>query len=502
MGFRAQAFKAAITGRIADLSQFFMSRYTTPPDRNTEEWLRAFGTNPRLAPVGKIAGDLASVPGKLYRVDRNGKRSEIEAHPFLDFMGKPNPLPEMSATAFWRLHEIYLMIKGESFALIERGRNGLPIELWPIPPHWVHETPSLGRPEYKVRNGNGEIIPVPIQDMFVQKELDPLNPYGRGLGIAEAVADEIEADEQMTKYAKTVFYNDATPPTLISAPGLGREQFERFEEKWNERHRGIGNAHKMGFIPTQATAIRLTDTIKDMDFNESRKVYRDFVNSHFSVPPEVLGIVENSNRATATLAKTLYAENILTIRLAARQNTINELLLPWFGDDLVYEYEDIIPQDAEFQLKKAQDGVTSCAITINGWREANGEETVPWGDAILMPLSSMLTPVSELTSNARDPEPITPPEREAATEITPPETLSEMDEDAKAVKMASEVSLNGAQVTSLVSVVSQMAQGLLSRESAIAIITAAFPFSVEKAEEILGPKAPTNTTPPAAPPAS
>ncbi len=500
MGFRAQAFKAAITGRAQGLAQFFKPRFTAPPPRNTEEWLMAFETNPRLAPVGKIAGDLASATGKLYSVGRDGEKKEIESHPFLDFMKKPNPMPEISATALWKLHEIYLLLVGEGYALIERGRNGQPLELWPVPPHWVQETPSLGHPEYKVRNGNGEIILVPVEDMFVQKELAPINPYGRGLGVSKAVGDEVEADEQMTKYAKTVFYNDGTPPTLLSTPGLQKEQFERFMEKWNERHQGIGNAHKMGFIPTQATAIRLTDTIKDMDFNESRKIYRDFVNAHFSIPPEVLGIVENSNRATAELAKILYAENILSVRLAARQTTVNELLLPWFGSGLVYEYDDIIPQDAEFQLQKSKDGVASCAMTINEWRAANGEDAVPWGDALLMPVSAMITPVNELTSNERDPTPITPPERVTDHNITPPETLPEMDEDAKAVQIASEVSLNGAQVASLVNVVGQMAQGLLTRESAIAIITAAFPFSRGKAEEILGPAAAPDTQPPAAPP--
>lgn len=42
-------------------------KWSTPPDRNTQEWLAAYGTNPRLAPVSKIAQDLASASGKLYR---------------------------------------------------------------------------------------------------------------------------------------------------------------------------------------------------------------------------------------------------------------------------------------------------------------------------------------------------------------------------------------------------------------------------------------------------
>ena len=67
-------------------------RYTSPPARNTSEWMEAFGKNPRLAPVEKIAGDLSYVTGKLFQIDEEGNRTEITSHPFLEFMERPNPL--------------------------------------------------------------------------------------------------------------------------------------------------------------------------------------------------------------------------------------------------------------------------------------------------------------------------------------------------------------------------------------------------------------------------
>ncbi|HFN9826021.1 TPA: phage portal protein [Enterococcus faecium] len=49
-----------------------------------------------------------------------------------------------------------------------------------------------------------------------------------------------------------------------------------------------------------------------------------------------------------------------------------------------------------------------------------------------------------------------------------------------------QVSLNGAQIQSLVSIVQQVAAGKLPRKSAIEMIVAAYPFDIEKAESILG----------------
>ena len=137
MGWRIAAIKAAVSGKPEGMARFFASRWTSPPDRNTQEFLETYAHSPRLSPVTKIATDLSNVPGKLFRVTPDGKRDEITDHPFLDFMARPNPLPQLTRSALWKLHETYLMIKGEGQAVIERDTAGYPAELWPIPPHWV-----------------------------------------------------------------------------------------------------------------------------------------------------------------------------------------------------------------------------------------------------------------------------------------------------------------------------------------------------------------------------
>ena len=49
-----------------------------------------------------------------------------------------------------------------------------------------------------------------------------------------------------------------------------------------------------------------------------------------------------------------------------------------------------------------------------------------------------------------------------------------------------EISLNGAQVTSMVQIGSQVAAGLLPRGSAVQMLLAAFPLTGEQAEKIMG----------------
>ena len=111
-----------------------LPRWTSPPTRNTQEWMDTFGKNPRLSVVDKIATDLSYVQGKLYRIDDSGERKELKDHPFLDFWKSPNPLHEFTTSALWRLSGIYLYLKGEAYFIIERYTNGWPAELWAVPP--------------------------------------------------------------------------------------------------------------------------------------------------------------------------------------------------------------------------------------------------------------------------------------------------------------------------------------------------------------------------------
>ena len=57
-----------------------LPRWTNPPERNTQEWIEAFRTSPRLAVIERIASDLSFAEGKLYRVDKNGDEHELTAH--------------------------------------------------------------------------------------------------------------------------------------------------------------------------------------------------------------------------------------------------------------------------------------------------------------------------------------------------------------------------------------------------------------------------------------
>ena len=338
-------------------------RWTTPPERNTQEWMEAYRTNPRLAVVERIASDLAYAEGKLYRVDENGDEKELTEHPFLEFWKCPNPLHEMSNAALWRLQEIYLKLKGEGYFIIEKNALGVPVELWPVPTHWVQMTPYLDHPFYTVRLTSGVLVQVSVDDMFVMKDLNPLDPFRRGLGQSEALADEIETDEYAAKFQKRFFLNDATPNLVIAMPKSTEEQRKRFRAEWMEKFRGHFKSHGVATVNGEVIVNKVGDTMKDMDMVNGRTFLRNAVLEHFGVPREIMGITESSNRATSEAAQYIYAQNVLMPSLRRREEAINKQLVPLFGPGLVWHFEDIVPRNQEFDKAVALDGWNAGLLT-------------------------------------------------------------------------------------------------------------------------------------------
>lgn len=342
-----------------------LPNWSAPPQRNTQEWIKTFRENPRLAVVERIASDLSFAAGKLYEVDNKGNRREVKKHPFLNFWNNPNPLHEFSNAALWRLFEIYLLLKGEGYFIIERNVMGQPAELWPVPVHWVQMTPYAGFPFYTVRLTGGQIMQISVDDMFIMKDLDPFNPFERGLGQSEAIADEVEIDEYAAKFQKKFFYNDATPNLIIGMPGSSDEQRKRFRAEWMERFKGMFNSHGVATVNGEVTVNKLSENMKDMDMIQGRTFLRNAVLEHYGVPREIMGITESSNRATSEAAQFIYAQNVLMPQLKRRQEAVNQQLLPVFGEDLIWEYDDIVPRNQEFDKAKAIEGWGAGLLTRN-----------------------------------------------------------------------------------------------------------------------------------------
>ena len=371
-------------GGMYESGNIHITRRSNPPDRNTAEFIGAFRTSPRLAVTDRIATDLSFVPGKLYRIGKDGQETEVTRHAFLDFWDHPNPLWEYTRPALWRLQQLYLLLKGEGYFIIERDHLGRPCELWPVPVHYAFMTPYEGHPYYLLKPNESMVREIHVNDVFVMKRLNPFDPSWRGLGQAEALADEIEIDEYAAKFQKRFFANDATPNYAVVFPDANtpKDTRERFRAEWLDRFKGVDKSHGMATVAGDVRFEKLSEGMKDLDMVEGRTYLRDACLEHFGVPREIMGITESSNRATSEAAQFIYAQTVLTPEIRTREHAINEQLLPAFDPDgtLVWRFDAIVPRNEEFDKAKALEGWNSGLLTKNESRELMGMDAVEGGD--------------------------------------------------------------------------------------------------------------------------
>ena len=385
-----------------------------PPRRGTAELLRSYRTTPFLRAVdSRISAAVASTTWELYYVagakglavrslqlqragwatraallgrhKDAGDLQQVEAHPLLDLLAYGNPC--LTGRTCMQVTQLWLDLKGEAFWLFERNGALMPIELWPLPPHWILETPTLGQPRFRVSfpGWQGEI---PATEIMWLKDPDPENPYGRGTGLAEALIDEIETDEYAAKHTKAWFYNRAVPDLMVSVDGADEPQLKAAKEKWEGRHRGFWSAFRSFWHSGNMKVEQLGHNFQEMQLTELRDRQRDTLIQVHGMPPEILGILENSNRATIDAADYLWSRWSLQPRLELLRTEMQERLVPQFDERLILDYVSPVPADREFALKAAT--AAPWSITRNDWREMQGLERDPKGDRYYVPV--MLLP--------------------------------------------------------------------------------------------------------------
>jgi HK97 family phage portal protein len=394
------------------IAKFLPSMAGAP--KTTEDILKFFGQSPLLRMVGgRIAQDVASQTWNVYTPTsrkaadirharkialmpvkkrheeikyavNSGDMKEIDQHPILNILYRGNDV--MLGSVFRKLTQLHLDLVGEAFWLLVRNRAGVPFQAFLVPPSWVASTPtSQNGNTFEVRYGQLQ-LDVPAEEMVWFLDPNPATPYERGLGTGKVLADELEIEEFATKHVKTFFLNRARPEVLITGPNLSKESADRLEARWLERLQGFQRAYMPFFMnaPDGMKLHELSQDFESMQLMELRKHERDMVIQTFGVPPEVFGVIENSNRSTIDAADYLMAKHVLVPRLDVLRETMNETIMLEYGDEsVVLDYDSPVDQDKEFNYKVAK--AAPYSRTVDEWRELQGLDKIDGGEQRYIP---------------------------------------------------------------------------------------------------------------------
>lgn len=348
--------------------------WTKPPKKDAAELPDLFHRNPRLSPVAAIARAIASTPYQLfntldYRKNKHAANPIID-HEVLTLLDRPIlRYPEIDSYFLFYTIEALTKLVGEAYILKVYDDSGKLVELDPIPPAWVQVIPTLNNPYYLVYpygTAAAKALTVSPDDMIVFKRPNLTDPYGRGRGDSEPLEQEFVADENMANMQSNFAYNDATPPYIITAPGMPQDQADAFKKSWMQKLGGHMHRREPGVLGFDAKVQQLAMSPVELDMLESRKFIRDMSSEHYQIPPEILGRIENSNRSTIDSAFYLYNKNVLSYEYGFIERVLTRQLISTdFDRNLLFRFDPEIPEDEDHKLQVLSAGLTGGVVQVH-----------------------------------------------------------------------------------------------------------------------------------------
>lgn len=326
-----------------------------------------------------IAQEVSKIEFELYTVGlSNGEivYNEVESHPLLDLLDKPNP--ETVKTDAIYIIQSHKKLSGDAFWL--KIRNGSQvIGLRSLPPDKIIlnlRPPTNNDPtvieSYQYKDSiDGHRVDITYQprDIIHFKKPNPSNPF-RGLGAVEALSETIDLDNLAQETTKKFYQNGAISNFVLSTENkITEEQLRRLKAEMKATYGGVDNAYKVMILGGGLEPKDISYSAKDMEALGQWGWYRDKIMYGFGNTKASLGMIDDVNRASHEGSIIEWQRNTVKPDMEAIVNTLNEYLVPEFGENLVLGFCDPVPEDRADDISEVKDLYPIGIITLNEARE-------------------------------------------------------------------------------------------------------------------------------------
>lgn len=359
-----------------------------------------------FACISKIAEKVASTEFKMYRVmNSNGDVKEVNTHPALDLLYKPNPY--QTRMEFLEISEINLKTTGNAFWLKVRDDAGNVRELWNLRPDMVTvvSDPSQVIRSYQyITPIEGNVVDFDPNDIMHIKYPDPLNPF-YGLSPILTCKYRIQTENFATKFQRDFFLNSARPDAVLKQSGdsgmkLTAEQKKEIKKQFEKAHKGEENSSGLAILEGGLEYQLVSISQKEMDFIESMKFTRDDILVVFKVPKPILAIVDDVNRANSETAMAIFLGETIKPEVQRFIDKMNEdLMVKEFGEEFYLDFVDPTPANREQELQEYANGSQYGWLLINEIRQREGLQPVTGGWQFYKPFSD--APMGGLDQNVK-----------------------------------------------------------------------------------------------------
>lgn len=376
----------------------------TPPAGDALSLAKLYNTNPWVRTIVSKIGRGVAKP-KWYLENESGDR--IDKHPALEWLRAGNK--KMRGRQAIALTVTYKDLQGECFWVLGRDatKRGAVADFAPIPSNWVVTVPYDGFPFYTIQPKSGRTFDIPESQVLHFRDVDPTDPYGRGTSITGAMKVELSADEAAAQYLDSHFKNRARPDLIITGSEkqpMSAIDAKKLELTWLEKFRGAKRAGRPLFSAGPIEVKEVGANLRDNMMAPVRAELKQTISEAYSIPPEILGRLTSSNRATIESADYLLAVHTIVPRLEWLKDVLEPFMAEEFGlKGLTLQYDNPVAENVD-QILKAMQAFPE-DFTPNEVRTLVGRKPLPDGDERHEPKIPLMQPGEGGEGNDGPPKP-------------------------------------------------------------------------------------------------
>lgn len=409
--------KSYYSGPSLSMIDIFRNDFSNPC--SVKEFIDYYIKNSPVFTATKLIADSASSIEFLIK-DEN-KDEFIYDHPALELLKKPNPF--ISGSLFIKELIGYYILTGNSYLSITGSSK--PVELANLNPINITIQPSLsdGYPQDYYYNSGSKAIRYNRNDkkQFVASNSNELchlrqfNPnYGSnnlyGLSTFQGVGLEISQYLLASIHNNSLIKNQGRPSGLISFTGdesaISEEQALKIQEQIQNKLQGAANAGRPLFLSGKFNWQQLSESVKDMDFNNLKKTTAEAIFNAAKIPLPMVS-PDNMTLANMDAAKYNFYDNCIIPVVKDVQAFLTKNLLSRYpnSENLRFSFDEsaieaLYLRKIDGAIKLYKSGILNLdeARGLVGWEEVKGGG----GDTFYLP--SNLIPIGSdgYTQDQRD----------------------------------------------------------------------------------------------------
>jgi hypothetical protein len=314
------------------------------------------------------------------------EHEEFEAwerdHPLVELFSVPNLLD--CKYDLWAYTTLFYCLCGWSNWWVMRNEHGVPVEVWPIPTHWMRlVTGRDGMPEaYAIQSPWGTLQYAPYDDVLSFYDHSPLDRY-EGYSVPLMIGDWLDAYDAMIQSQTAQNYNGAIPAFHVELSDEyvdpDEAMLNRLYAKWFARFQGPTKAGQPLITGPGVKINPLGLTPVQMGYHELDDQFRDKMLAALCVPKAMVGI--------ESLQESQYAAHIQFFEIAVNpfltmlgQRITHGMVrrTPHLEDGICF-WDTRVPDNAEGRRADIQLRAANRAMSPNMIMTEYGEEPWPYG---------------------------------------------------------------------------------------------------------------------------